>query len=467
MGKTYTDFLSMVRHSIVRRELFGKNSKILTAVSGGMDSMSLIEALIGLKNDFNLNLAVAHVNYMLRGSESDGDEQLVRDYSIQNKLPIFVKKVKKEDYERSTGSFQQRARSIRYGYFEHLRIKHGFDYIATGHNADDNAETVLLHLLRGSGPDGLRGIPAKRDRIVRPLIDISREEIKKYVHEANIQYRTDSSNSTGLYARNIVRNELFPLIRLKLRENIQDSINRTSEIVGWVDDYVGNEARKQSKAIITATDEREFFIAKNDLRSLHPVIAGYVIRDAAAMLCGKPISFQITRRIQSLIDSPAGISVMITHKYRAVSESAGIRFLESNVPEHFFADIELDEEYRFDDFTFRSSFTNRDRVSFDTNKNVEFIDADTIRKPVVLRYWMEGDRIQPLGMQTQKKVSDVFTDAKIPRTYKHRIPVLATPDGIVWLCGLQLDNRYKITDNTQRILKIEYISHAPRKYNRQ
>jgi len=457
------DILRVVKRCITRNKLFDKKSKIIAAVSGGIDSMTLIEVLLALRKEYAITLAVAHVNYGLRGKESEGDEQLVRDYAGSKGLPIYAKKVNPDDPAvRTTGSLQQWARDLRYLFFEEMRVKHGFDFIATGHTADDNAETVFLNLLRGAGPEGLRGIPAKRDSIIRPLIYISRNAIETYAGSMNIPFRVDTSNRSDRYARNVVRNHVFPLIQSKLRENVKDSINRTSEIIRSIDDYIREEAKRQSTGMVQKTGDREYFIEKKPLKSLHPVIAGYVIRDTATRLCGMPISFIVTKRIQWLIDSPAGVSVVITPEYRADSESSGIRLLENKDPEKFIAPIELNEEYRFSDFTFKSSFTTPDQVSFDNNKNIEYVDAGKIEKPIILRYWFEGDRIQPLGMHTMKKVSDIFIDAKVPRSYKHRIPLLTTLKDIIWICGIQIDDRFKVTDNTQHILKIQYIPHAGR-----
>lgn len=457
------DIFRVVKECVARENLFNKRSKIIAAVSGGIDSMTLIEILIALKKEFDLTLAIAHVNYGLRSTESDGDEHLVRSFAEKKGLPVYVKKIDADDpVENKTGSFQERARNIRYSFFEELRLTYGFDLIATGHTSDDNAETVFLNFLRGSGPEGLGGIPPKRESIIRPLIDIPRKKIENFARTEGIPFRVDSSNISDRYARNIVRNEVFPLIQSKIRENIGISINRTSEIVRAIDGFIRDEAHKQSAGMVKKTGDREYFIEKQALKSLHPVLANYVIRNTAGSITGHPVSFEITQRIQRLLDSSAGASVLMTPDYRVDSESSGIRFLENKDPEKYITTIELNEEYSFKHFIFRCSVVSREQVSFDKNMNIEYIDAGKITKPLILRCWQEGDRMQPLGMQTLKKVSDIFIDAKVPQSYKHRVPLLTTLDAIVWVCGVQLDDRYKVTEKTQRILRIEYIPHAKR-----
>lgn len=461
MIKKNRDLLRAIKECIAAEKLIDRNSKIIVAVSGGIDSMTLIHTLIALKSEFELSLAVAHVNYSLRGAASDSDEQLVREYADYNRIPVFVKKIRPDDPGVSIeGSVQEWARKIRYGYFEELRTGHKFDLVATGHTSDDNAETVFLNLIRGAGLDGLRGIPPKRGTIIRPMLYISRKDIEAYAGSENIPYRIDISNKSDRFARNVLRNEVFPLMQSKLRENVLYSINRTSSIIRSIDDYLHEIARKQYSEIVRKTDNNEYYLDKKDLRALHPVITDYLIRDLLSRVLKSPASFELTRRVHNVIKAPAGISVFITPAYRVDSEASGIRFLENKEPERFLRGIKLYEEYRFGDFTFRSSFFERNRISFDRVNNIEYIDADKVNRPVFLRFWEKGDRLQPLGMRTFKKVSDIFIDAKIPRSEKHRIPLLTTDTDIVWICGLKLDNRFKVDDNTRHIIKLEYIPHG-------
>lgn len=455
------DVLRSIRECIAREKLFEKKSKVIVAVSGGVDSMILLHTLIALKSEFDLSLAVAHVNYGLRGTASDSDERLVREYADHNRIPVFVKKIR-PDYRGVSigGSIQEWARKIRYGYFEELRTGHEFDLVATGHTSDDNAETVFLNLIRGSGLDGLRGIPPKRGTVIRPMIYISRKDIESYAGSENIPYRVDVSNKSDRFARNVLRNEVFPLMQSKLRKNVLYSINRTSSIIRSIDDYLHEIAQREYSGIIKETGKNEYYLDKKDLRALHPVIADYLIRDLLSRVLKSPASFELTRRVHKAIHAPAGISVFITPAYRVDSEASGIRFLENIDPGRFLREIKLYEEYWFDDFTFRSSFVESNRISFDRTDTIEYIDADKVNKPVFLRFWEKGDRLQPLGMRAFKKVSDIFIDAKIPRSEKHRVPLLTTDTDIVWICGLKLDDRFKVDDNTRHIIKLEYIPHG-------
>jgi len=463
MGKEKDLLLSTIESYTISEKLFGQHAKIVIAVSGGTDSMALTEVLLSLREKYSLELLIAHVNYGLRGAESDGDEAFVRQYAENTGLPVYVKK---SDLRNNPlpggGSVQEQARHIRYEYFSEVCTTAGFDLIATGHTASDNAETLLLNLIRGSGPEGLKGIPPKRGNIIRPLLKVSRVDIESFVKTERIPFREDSSNESGAYARNILRNEVIPLIETKIRKNVRNSLNRTSEIIRAVDRYVEEQAHSHREQVVETIHEKEFFIKKNDLRSLHPVIADYIIRDVIDRLCGEIVSYDLTQRIRTLLDASSGSTVPLPSGYQADSESAGIRFYKNYETEPFRVELTPGTGYQGKSFTFKSTSISPGDVSFSDNKNTEYVDADLIGSPMVLRYWQEGDRIQPLGMSSFKKVSDVFIDAKIPRAYKNRIPILETPDGIVWICGTQLDDRFKVTKNSQNVLKLEYIPYATR-----
>ncbi len=461
MGNKKALFLSAIESFITSEKLFGVKAKIIVAVSGGIDSITLTETLLSLQGKYKLDLAIAHVNYGMRGEESDKDEAFVRDYAEKNGLQVYIKRADMSNSaDNDTGSFQEQARATRYAFFKDILGAYGFDLVATGHNASDNAETAFLNFLRGSGPEGLKGIPPKRDFIIRPFLNVTREEIVSFVQTENIPYREDSSNVSDKYARNVVRNEIFPLIQSKIGKNIRASINRTSEIIRSIDEYIQEQAQVEINRIVQGVRTDEYFLTKESICTLHPVIANYVIRDVVNRLLDMPVSYEITQRIRRLADAPSGSAVILSPEYRADSESAGIRIYKRTKPEELVENIVFDREYCFKEFTFRSTSVSPDDITLDENKNTEYVDADTLRKPLTLRYWKHGDRIRPLGMESEKKVSDIFIDAKIPRAYKERIPILESPDGIVWICGIQLSDRYKVTKSTKNVLKLEYIPHA-------
>jgi tRNA(Ile)-lysidine synthase len=446
-----------VRRFIKHEDLFHNGAKILIAVSGGVDSMTLLSILYDFREEFGLRLAVAHVNHGIREIESPNEEAFVRASCERLKIPVYVHRVDPAVFrKKESGSVQEIARNIRYAFFDTRMREIGFDCIATAHTANDNAETVFLNLLRGAGLEGMRGIPPKRDAIVRPVLCLTRSEIESFALDRGIEFRTDSSNRSGTYARNIIRNEVFPLIESRLRANVAQTVNRSSSIFREVDEYMRFAVGNLFPQSVGQVGEKEFFISSVTLQSLPPVIADYLIRETVSRIADTTLDFDTTRRIGSLLASSPGAAVQFAPGFRAARESDGIRFHEDAAAASYCVPVEPGEEYRIGGNAFRSAIVAANDVRFDENKNVEYIDFEKIRQPLYLRNWREGDFMIPLGMRTRKKISDIFIDAKIPIAHKQRVPILASDDSVIWVCGVQLDDRAKVTENTKYAVRLEY-----------
>lgn len=458
MGKETVNIVRRVTEYVQAESLFSNNARIIVAVSGGIDSVVLLNILYELRTEYDLQLIVAHVNYGLRAADSKGDEEFVEHLGKRLDLPVYVHRQHLSDLTTpGRGSLQERAREVRYRFFENLRRERGFDLIATGHTADDNAETVFLNLIRGAGVEGLRGIPPKRDKIIRPLLTIGRDEISAYAHQRGLDFRIDVTNATDAYARNIVRNEIFPLIEQKLRENVSRTLNRSSVIFRELHQYMVSTARSVFGDTVTHVQDDEYVIHVEKLRELPSAPATYLLREIIFRLIGRSVNFQTIHQVLKLQGAHAGTSVILAPGYRAYRETNAIRFLREGSADPFHTLIEHGKEYQFDTFVFRTSIVPREEISLSSDPHVEYADFDAIEGPMYLRSWKEGDRLIPLGMNSYKKVSDLFIDAKIPRAHKQKIPIVEAHGEIIWVCGIRLDERVKITENTSRALKLEYI----------
>lgn len=451
-------FVDFVRTS----RLIENGEKIVVAVSGGIDSTVLLDCLDRLRERLSIRLAVAHFNHQLRGTESDEDEAFVRTLADKRNLPFEVDRadVRKIAHERKL-SIEDAGRELRYEFFARLRTSLGFDKIATAHHADDSAETILHNLFRGAGVRGLSGIPAFRTdlNVVRPLLFATRHEISTYAIERKLQYREDSTNAKTDLTRNFIRHELIPLIQARVNPNLQATLRRTGFLFDQLDRYLQEEA-DQILAEITLTTmphevtiDREKFIAK-------PIfLQEYILRVVAKRFTHEEVDFDTVREMMKICDAESGSSCSIANGARFYRDRGNLIIANNDDHTTYSHAIELNNAYDFGEFTFSSEHVHMAAMS--TDPNVEFVDAATLQQQLVLRSWEEGDWFIPIGMHDRKKLSDFFIDQRIPLREKRAIPILVSGNEIVWVVGRRLDERHKLTAQTEKIIKLEY---QPRKH---
>jgi len=449
-------------HEFARqRRLFDDQSKVIVAVSGGIDSSTLLDLLVKERDAFGISLVVAHFNHQLRGAESDGDEQLVRHRAAYYGLEFFVERANTAEYARHTKmGIQEAARNLRYDFFEKLLVSSGFGRVATAHTSDDNAETILLNLFRGTGVPGLSGIPVYRaDRqVIRPLLSASREEIEEYARQERIPFREDSSNATDHYTRNYVRHHILPMVKSQINPGLLDTLHRTSELFRELDVYIALNARHVLDLVTLSKSGEELHLSLPRLRSTPVLIQQYVMKIAAENFSGKKLDLEQVRAITGLSDGSVGSWVPIAPDVVACREREELVLRKSQPALDFKITVLPNHHYEFDRFRFSSQELSERLLRFEAGGAAEYVDADRIRTPdLILRTWTDGDAFFPLGMKTKKKVSDFFIDAKVPVYEKNNFPILETQEGeIVWVCGQRIDERFKITSTTKRVLKLEF-----------
>ena len=453
------DFINRFKEFIQKNKLISPEDKIIVAVSGGVDSVVLLDVLNELKSQLKLELIVAHFNHKLRGTESDEDENFVKKFASELGIECYVRSEDTKEYCKSKKiSIQEGARELRYNFFETLRLIKGFDKIATAHNANDNAETVLLNLFRGSGINGLAGIQMKRGNIIRPLLFATRDEIEEYAYEKGLTYRVDSSNFKTTYRRNYIRLNLLPLISENINPGIIETLNRTAQIFSELSEFIRHEALKIIKFVAVEENPGKILIDIQRLKNYLFFIQESVIISTIETFFNERIDFARVLSVLNLIDSTPGSSMMISKDLFVYRDRQYLVFIRK--PELFetevFAYVHPGEKYETDFFVFSSEFVKKEDVQFNRNPQVEYIDAELIADELILRNWQPGDWFIPLGMKGRKKLSDFLIDLKIPVYEKRKILVLESEGKIVWVCGFRLDDRFKITDSTQKILKIEF-----------
>ncbi|OOG78763.1 tRNA lysidine(34) synthetase TilS [Flavobacterium sp. A45] len=420
-----------------------KQKKLLLAVSGGLDSMVLLHLFQELKCD----ITIAHCNFQLRGMESFGDQKFVQDYAETNEIPIYVTQFDTEafakDYKLST---QVAARELRYNWFYELLGTEKLDYIITAHHADDNLETFLINLTRGTGLEGLTGIPVQNDRVIRPLLFLSRHEIENYAKVNDIQWREDSSNASDKYVRNKIRHHLIPVLKelnpnfmtsfLKTEGYLQESFAMVEDAAIMVYQQVANERG----------DQIHFDL--NQLLKL-PNYQSYLYQWL------KEFGFTAWEDIYDLVVSQSGKQVF-SADFRLLKDRDSLILSpidHSDIQEEFF----VNENQTEVKIPLNMSFCKVTDISVATNKTI-FVGADQLVFPLVLRKWKSGDVFQPFGMNGKsKKVSKLFKDEKLSLIEKENTWLLCSNNEIVWVIGIRADHRFRTSNTTKNILKIELI----------
>lgn len=419
---------------------FLEKSKLLLATSGGIDSMVLVHLFYQL----NYTIALAHCNFQLRGLESFGDQNFVQEYADANEIPLFLTQFDTEafanDYKLST---QIAARELRYNWFYELLETENYDYILTAHHADDNIETFLINLSRGTGLEGLVGIPTQNDKVVRPLLPFTRVEIEEYAKENNIQWREDSSNASDKYLRNKIRHHLVPLLK-ELNPQFLESFQKTQSYLSQSQELVEDAAIIVYQQV--AKEEGEIIVFDlNQLLRL-PNYKSYLYQWL------HEFGFTAWDDVYDLVQSQSGKQIFSPH-YRLLKDRTALIlspiFQEEDYPEYF-----IEKNVREVNIPLNLAFCKADDISGASN-SIIFVDEEQLVYPLVLKKWQEGDVFQPFGMNGKsKKLSKLFKDEKLSLLEKENCWVLWSNNQIVWVIGIRQDERFRINNATKNILKI-------------
>jgi tRNA(Ile)-lysidine synthetase-like protein len=433
--------LDRLKNHIAQNFPFLENKKLFLATSGGLDSIVMAH----LFNQLNHTIALAHCNFQLRGLESFEDQNFVQDYAEANAIPIFVTQFDTEafakDYKLST---QVAARDLRYNWFYELLETEKFDYILTAHHADDNIETFLINLSRGTGLEGLVGIPAQNDKIIRPLLLFSREEIANYAHENNIQWREDSSNASDKYLRNKIRHDLVPLLK-ELNPHFISSFKKTQSYLQESQAMV-EDASIMVYQQVAKQEEDGIYFDLNQLKKL-PNYTSYLYQWL------HEFGFSAWDDIYDLVESQSG-KFVFSAEFRLLKDRDSLILSPidfDNTKEEYFIDAGIEDVK----IALNLRFSKVDAVYIPTITAI-FVNEDKLEFPLVLRRWNEGDSFQPFGMEGKsKKVSKLFKDEKLSLLKKENVWILWSGNKIVWVVGLRQDERFRVDNKTRNILKIE------------
>lgn len=456
------DLLETFQQNLLKYNMVERNDKVLLAVSGGVDSVVLLDLFVKLQRRFKLQLKVIHMNHGLRSNESDGDAEFVNEISRKYELECLLKRVDTRSFAAENKmSIEEAARVLRYRFFDDMIRATQFFKVATAHNADDQAETILDHLMRGSGIRGLSGMAHIRDHYIRPLLIVSRGEIELYARTHKIQYRTDSSNWELKYKRNRIRHELIPYIRRQFNPKINKILLNTGEIFRETETYLMDQAKVALKSCLKSSKPHETILELPQLLKNVPIIQQYIIFNILEDLGLQKsvIRYQTMNRLLQLAqEKNSGARIQITEHWEALI-SRDEFVIHRRYNENFSFEVKIGKIHSLfkGEVMFKTNLIdNPNSIKiYSLDPNIENIDFDKIREPLFLRNPRKGDKFRPLNMHGEKKLSDFFIDEKVPSYLRGRVPVLECKDGIIWVCGYRIDDRYKITDKTKRILQLE------------
>ena len=458
-------------HFIREHHLISSQHRLLVAVSGGADSICLLHILVKLQEELDIRLHVAHLNHQLRGNEADADAQYVADLAQHLDIPATVEQRDVKAYQaQQHSSLEEAAREVRYNFLAEVAKSIGTDRVAVGHTTNDHTETILMHLIRGTGTRGLRGLQpcslwqssGNNLTIIRPLLEVSRRETAGYCHRHKLIPRIDSSNLSLSPLRNRIRHQLLPMLQ-SYNPRITDALLRTANIAGDDLAFIKERgiqlwdeiAREQENAI---TLNRERFL------KLPPAIKQHLLRTSIEKLLGnlKDIETRHIEEIMAALTKPAGKRISLPgglvfsieyDKYLLGSDPAALSpfpLLKGEFP------LKIPGKTLVPGWCIEANIINREQMAEKGNDFTAYFDLDKTGDKLAVRSRLPGDRFQPLGMNQLKKLGEFMIDAKIPHAWRQRIPIVHSAQHILWVVGWRIDERVKVTDHTKRILCLKF-----------
>jgi len=464
--KPWPPLLHRVVRTIRSRDLLRHRQHVVVAISGGPDSVALLSLLHQLRSSWSLTLTAVHCNYGLRGSESEGDQQFVETLCRELRVPLHVKAIDLQSHP-PRASLQAIARARRYQVFREVAAGCGADRIAVGHTADDQAETVILWMLRGAGLTGISGMPAIRDgSIVRPLYDVRRQEILTYLEQAQLTFREDSSNGKPLYLRNRIRHEVMPVLQ-RLAPSTVESLCRLADLCREDDRYLEQHVAELCGVKEILQSDGSWMIQQAVFRRFSKAVQRRLLRaliQSTDCQQRSPHWNVVERVLQAVSSEQWGSMIPLQSGWIAVEQDQ-VQFTPlGTVTVGQRTSVEIAPQVLSIPGRLIWSGTGQviqvqhqiaSELGMTLGKDCIVVDAQKLSQPWSLRSWLPGDRFYPFGMHGHsKKIQDFFIDQRVPIEARSRIPLLVAPEGIVWVVGYRQDQRWVPIASTERRLVV-------------
>jgi tRNA(Ile)-lysidine synthase len=460
--------IEKVKAALNKHGMLAREDRVVVAVSGGADSMALLKALEILSREYGISLVSAHLNHGIR-ENADPEEQFVRRFSQDRGIPFESKRVHVPGLQKGAGkSIEEIGREERIRFLMDAASKYGAQKIALGHHLHDQAETVIMNFLRGSGTQGLKGMSPVRDGLfIRPLLGIKKKEILAFLEENQVPYMTDPSNDSKVYLRNRIRHELLPELKKQFNPKLEETLGNMSEVMRLENDYLEAVTDKVLESWGVKTKDEEIRIKRYDLINLHPAIQNRIIKTLLKRFnpSGKGIGYVHIKAVINLARSckPGG-QVILPFRICLRREYDYLCFVRQEKEDSerrggFCYAVSIPGEIRMNDLDriMRFEMVQPPESILSNNPDMVYMDFEKITPPLVVRTIKPGDCIEPLGMAGKKKLKSYFIDSKIPQIKRKHIPLLADGESVIWIAGMMLSERVKITNKTRIFLKIEII----------
>ncbi len=451
------DILEKMIQTIRKHSMLSGGERVLVGLSGGPDSVALLHLLTELAGTWRLSLHALYVDHGLRPRKTPSEIEFCARLAESLAVPFSVARVDVGEHRRREGlSLQEAARHLRYRAFEEHAYRIEADRIATGHNADDQAETVVMRMLRGSGPRGLSGIPPVRGGFIRPLLDLRREEIESYLDERKAEFLVDASNLSKDYLRNRLRQEVMPLLR-EYNPDITGTLCRTADILREENEYMEVQATKALMRLISRKREGRVELFLSPLENMEKVILRRVLLRVIGETRGlRGIGLDHVESIIRLVKGggsgsriylPGGIRAIRNYSTLTITAEAPERLRERPL------EVPGETVLKEAGIVLISSITDHSSGTADGRTEAEF-DLDSLRFPLKVRPREPGDCFYPSGLGRRKKIQDYFVDEKVPRDVRDTVPLVVTGEDIIWVAGYRTDERFGVRPSSTRILKI-------------
>lgn len=443
-----------VLQTITEHNLINEGDTLIVGASGGPDSQFLIHILNNLRRELGFDMVLAHLNHLHR-KEAIYDEKLVKETAEKLGLKFYSRSRSMDDLAKELKiSSEDAGRRLRYEFFDELASNFTDSKIAVAHNKDDQAETVLMRIIRGTGLDGLRAMDYKSGNIIRPILNIRKSEILSYLDTNNISYAIDHTNFENDYTRNKVRLDIIPAL-CEINPNVIDSLFKLSMIarddLSILDKVVDEKFNE-----IARLNKKKIIFDKNKFENTDPAILRRILRKSVEILKGdiKNFSKENLDDFLNIINLDNGkvlikddVSLRKSYKYYVLEENKN----KDKASKEIF--LEAEDQVKFDGFYIKSSIINNGKYKKD--RNIGYFDYDKLDFPLKIRTRLPGDRFVPLGHKSEKKLKDFFIDQKIDKNKRDELPLVLSDDKIIWIASLRISDRYKVTSSTKNILKIE------------